>query len=81
MSISASTLEDFNALTTEGIAILERLKSLLNLELKALTERDLDQVQSINTDKQNVLIEFDQNNSQRGSCLTQAGLKVEKEGI
>lgn len=81
MSNTASTLEHFNALTLEGIAVLERLKEQLDTELKALTERDIEQVQSINTEKQTTLIEFDQNNTARANCLIDAGYEVNKDNI
>lgn len=81
MNSSLSTLEHFNALTLEGIAVLERLKSQLDSELQALTERNIEQVQQVNTKKQTILAEFDQNNNQRATCLINAGLSVDKQSI
>ncbi|MGY8871115.1 MAG: flagella synthesis protein FlgN [Pseudomonadales bacterium] len=81
MTDFSSTLASVDALALEGITILSGLEKLLDQELVALKAREIEAIQTINTEKQNTLRQFDQNNQTRAELLLAAGLPVSKEGI
>lgn len=74
-------LSDFNALTLEGISVLDTLVTLLDRELEALQNRDLDAINAINQDKQHALLAFDKNNHDRNQLLESRDLPIDKQGI
>lgn len=81
MTDTKSTLAHINALTSEGIALLDNLYQLLEKELLALKARDIDLIIELNQQKQNVLVAFDQNNRSRAETLLNAQASVDKAGI
>ncbi|QEQ95768.1 flagellar export chaperone FlgN [Neptunomonas concharum] len=81
MTDTKSTLAHINALTSEGIALLDNLYQLLEKELLALKARDIDLIIELNQQKQSVLVAFDQNNRSRAETLLNAQASVDKAGI
>jgi len=81
MTAPSSTLASIDALASEGITILSSLENLLNQELIVLKARDIDAIRNINTEKQALLRQFDQNNQARAELLIAAGLPVSKDGL
>ncbi len=81
MADTKSTLAHINALTSEGIALLDNLYQLLEKELLALKARDIDLIIELNQQKQSVLVAFDQNNRSRAETLQSAEASVDKAGI
>ncbi|WP_028471156.1 flagella synthesis protein FlgN [Neptunomonas japonica] len=81
MTDFSSTLASIDALALEGITILSGLEKLLDQELAALKAREIETIQTINTEKQTILRQFDQNNQTRAELLIAAGLPVSKEGL
>ena len=81
MTDLSSTLTAIDALAYEGVAILTRLKALLDQELEALSSRQIDLIRTINLEKQTILSQFDQNNHSRAEYLIKTGLPVSKDGL
>ena len=81
MTDLSPTLASIDALASEGITILSGLENLLNQELAVLKAREIDAIRNINTEKQTLLRQFDQNNQARAELLIAAGLPVSKDGL
>lgn len=63
------SLQKFDALTLSGIAILSNVSKVLITELKALTQRDLEQIKQCAADKSKLLNDFSENIQQRTLLL------------
>ncbi|EPJ50021.1 MAG: hypothetical protein OFPI_21310 [Osedax symbiont Rs2] len=59
----------FDALTTTGIEILEKLQTSLQSELAALSERNLDLIKQFAVEKSQILVDFSNNTQQRSQLL------------
>lgn len=76
-----STLSTLNALCHEGIVALEHLLALLNEELTALQNRDIEAITSLNTRKQDALGAIENNNAARSQVLINAQTTPDKSGL
>jgi len=72
---------EFNALSLEGIRLLNILLKHLEDELKALSERDLEKIKLSTFKKTQILSEFASNTELRNELLNSKKLQPNKENI
>lgn len=71
----------FDALTIEGIELLKSLNNILQAELTALTNREIEQINLCTNQKSQSLTEFSENTLKRINILKQAGFKSDKQSV
>ncbi|BBB25138.1 flagella synthesis protein FlgN [Amphritea japonica] len=74
-------LEHINALTTQGIAFLDTLNSLLDQEYEALQQRNIEQLQELVEQKTEALQQLEENNQVRNQLFISAGITPDKAGL
>ncbi len=68
-------------LFTSDIGTAEQLLELIDNEFQALTERDLDRLDTLLNDKQPLLALLQQHGSERSRLLEEAGLSADRDGL
>lgn len=68
-------------LFTTDIGTAEQLLELIDAEFQALTERDLQRLDSLLSDKQPLLALLQQHGSERSRLLLAAGLSADRDGL
>ena len=68
-------------LFTSDIGTAEQLLELIDNEFQALTERDLDRLDTLLNDKQPLLALLQQHGSERSRLLAEAGLSADRDGL
>jgi len=71
----------FDAFTSTGIEILEKLQNSLQSELVALSERNLEQIKQYAVDKSQILVEFSNNTQQRSQLLESLNFSSNEKDI
>lgn len=71
----------FDALTMSGIELLKRLNTVLESELTALTDRELEQINLCTNQKSQILAEFSENTTQRNTILNSSGYSANKASV
>jgi len=79
--MSKNIYSEFNALSLEGIRLLNILLKHLEDELKALSERDLEKIKLSTFKKTQILTEFSSNTELRNTLLNSKKLQPNKENI
>ena len=74
-------LDQLNALTTQGTELLDTLEKLLDQEVDALTQRNIDQLQQLVTQKTEAMIALEENSSARNQIFAAAGITPDKAGL
>ncbi|MEH6579738.1 MAG: flagellar protein FlgN [Amphritea sp.] len=74
-------LDQLNALTNQGSVLLDTLEKLLDQELDALTQRNIDQLQRLVTQKTEAMISLEENSSARNQIFSAAGVTPDKTGL
>jgi flagellar biosynthesis/type III secretory pathway chaperone len=79
--MSQTIHSEFNALSIEGIRLLNILLKYLADELNALSERDIEKIKLSTFKKTQILSEFSSNTELRNKLLKSKGLEPSKESI
>lgn len=75
------SLDQLNALTRQGIGFLTTLNQLLDAELDALEQRDIEQLQTLVQQKTDALQQLEANNQHRNQLFIDAGITPDKAGL
>lgn len=78
---SLPPFEPLNALTHQGVLLLETLEKLLEQEFDALNQRNIDQLQQLIVQKTDALTLLEENNIARNQLFIQAGITPNKAGL
>jgi len=74
-------MEQLNALTHQGVLLLNTLENLLEQEFEALNQRNIDQLQQLIAQKTDALTQLEENNLARNQLFIQAGITPNKSGL
>ncbi|WP_372598401.1 flagella synthesis protein FlgN [Amphritea sp.] len=75
------SLDQINALTTQGITFLTTLSELLDAEYQALQQRSIEQLQELVGQKTDTLQQLEENNQARNQLFISAGITPDKPGL
>ncbi len=78
--MNSEDLKQFNALLLQGIAILGQLDHLLEEELAAVGQRDIDKLQHTSQQKQQLIDQFLDCNQARGDLLQRLQVTADEAG-
>lgn len=78
---SLPPLEQLNALTHQGVVLLDTLEILLEQEFEALNQRNIEQLQQLIVQKTDALTQLEENNIARNQLFAQAGITPNKAGL
>lgn len=75
------SLDQLNTLTLQGVDLLRTLENLLDEELNALTQRDIQRLQQLVEQKTDALSALEDNNQVRNQLFIAAGITPNKQGL
>lgn len=78
---SLPPFEPLNALTHQGVLLLDTLEKLLEQEFDALNQRNIDQLQQLIVQKTDALTQLEENNIARNQLFLQADITPDKAGL
>ncbi|WP_261842447.1 flagella synthesis protein FlgN [Aliamphritea ceti] len=80
-TVTPAQFNELNTLNQQGIVVISKLSGLLDQEFAALSERDVEKIQSTVQEKTDTLRELEANSKSRNELFAQLQITANKQGL